>query len=81
MVDRQTKKMDPKILSFPSKMSFKNSVSDQDLQVWYRYRTVPVRTPKISTWVGRTARALTLGTFLVLRDWMMGRTKARVLPG
>jgi hypothetical protein len=37
--------------------------------------------PKIFTWVGRTARALTLGTILVLRDWMMGRTQARVLPG
>jgi hypothetical protein len=32
------------------------------------------------TWVGRTARALTLDTILVLRDWIMGRTKARVLP-
>jgi hypothetical protein len=37
-------------------------------------------TARVFTWVGRTARALTLGTILVLRDWMMGRTKAKVLP-
>jgi hypothetical protein len=35
---------------------------------------------KLLTWVGRTASALTFGTILAFSDWIIGSTKASVLP-